>query len=148
LPNRRALAVAALWTGVRARIELASAALPRRWPRDTIACGRARGGQLAHHHLAERRRLLGADRAGAGLRPAVGDNGAGKTNVLEAVSLLTPGRGLRGAALSRDGAERRAGRLRGRGAARRDRHRHRHARHRARAAAGADQRRAAPRSIR
>ena len=29
-----------------------------------------------------------------------GDNGAGKTNVLEAVSLLTPGRGLRGAALS------------------------------------------------
>jgi DNA replication and repair protein RecF len=29
-----------------------------------------------------------------------GDNGAGKTNVLEAVSLLTPGRGLRGSALS------------------------------------------------
>ena len=29
-----------------------------------------------------------------------GDNGAGKTNLLEAVSLLTPGRGLRGAALS------------------------------------------------
>jgi len=29
-----------------------------------------------------------------------GDNGAGKTNVLEAVSLLTPGRGLRGVALS------------------------------------------------
>ncbi len=29
-----------------------------------------------------------------------GDNGAGKTNVLEAVSLLTPGRGLRGASLS------------------------------------------------
>jgi len=28
-----------------------------------------------------------------------GDNGAGKTNVLEAVSLLTPGRGLRGAPL-------------------------------------------------
>ena len=28
-----------------------------------------------------------------------GDNGAGKTNVLEAVSLLTPGRGLRGASL-------------------------------------------------
>ena len=28
-----------------------------------------------------------------------GDNGAGKTNVLEAVSLLAPGRGLRGAAL-------------------------------------------------
>jgi DNA replication and repair protein RecF len=29
-----------------------------------------------------------------------GDNGAGKTNLLEAVSLLTPGRGLRGAALN------------------------------------------------
>jgi len=29
-----------------------------------------------------------------------GENGAGKTNVLEAVSLLSPGRGLRGAALS------------------------------------------------
>ncbi|MFZ2995666.1 DNA replication/repair protein RecF [Sphingobium sp.] len=29
-----------------------------------------------------------------------GDNGAGKTNILEAVSMLVPGRGLRGAALS------------------------------------------------
>src|SRR3954467_5183299 len=29
-----------------------------------------------------------------------GENGAGKTNVLEAVSLLAPGRGLRGAALA------------------------------------------------
>src|SRR4051794_11669726 len=29
-----------------------------------------------------------------------GENGAGKTNILEAVSLLTPGRGLRGASLS------------------------------------------------
>ena len=37
-----------------------------------------------------------------------GENGAGKTNLLEAVSLLTPGRGLRGAALSqmaRQGAD-------------------------------------------
>jgi DNA replication and repair protein RecF len=37
-----------------------------------------------------------------------GENGAGKTNVLEAVSMLSPGRGLRGAALSemarRDGS--------------------------------------------
>jgi DNA replication and repair protein RecF len=32
-----------------------------------------------------------------------GDNGAGKTNMLEAVSLLTPGRGLRGAALGEMG---------------------------------------------
>ena len=29
-----------------------------------------------------------------------GENGAGKTNILEAISLLTPGRGLRGSALS------------------------------------------------
>ena len=36
---------------------------------------------------------------GAGFVLLSGDNGAGKTNMLEAVSLLTPGRGLRGAAL-------------------------------------------------
>ncbi len=36
---------------------------------------------------------------GAGFVLLPGENGAGKTNVLEAVSLLTPGRGLRGAAL-------------------------------------------------
>jgi DNA replication and repair protein RecF len=37
---------------------------------------------------------------GAGFVLLSGDNGAGKTNLLEAVSLLTPGRGLRGAALT------------------------------------------------
>jgi DNA replication and repair protein RecF len=37
---------------------------------------------------------------GQGLVVLTGENGAGKTNVLEAVSLLSPGRGLRGAALS------------------------------------------------
>src|SRR3712207_5038513 len=37
---------------------------------------------------------------GPGLVILTGDNGAGKTNLLEAVSLLAPGRGLRGAALS------------------------------------------------
>jgi DNA replication and repair protein RecF len=37
---------------------------------------------------------------GAGLNVLTGENGAGKTNLLEAVSLLSPGRGLRGAALS------------------------------------------------
>src|SRR3954447_26072413 len=37
---------------------------------------------------------------GAGFVLLSGENGAGKTNILEAVSLLTPGRGLRGAALS------------------------------------------------
>ena len=35
-----------------------------------------------------------------GLIALTGENGAGKTNVLEALSLLSPGRGLRGAALS------------------------------------------------
>ena len=38
--------------------------------------------------------------AGAGFVLLFGQNGAGKTNLLEAVSLLAPGRGLRGAALS------------------------------------------------
>jgi DNA replication and repair protein RecF len=37
---------------------------------------------------------------GKGLIVLTGENGAGKTNILEAVSLLSPGRGLRGAALS------------------------------------------------
>ncbi len=36
---------------------------------------------------------------GPGLNVLTGENGAGKTNILEAVSLLTPGRGLRNAAL-------------------------------------------------
>ena len=37
---------------------------------------------------------------GPGFVVLTGENGAGKTNILEAVSLLSPGRGLRGAALS------------------------------------------------
>jgi len=37
---------------------------------------------------------------GSGFVLLSGENGAGKTNLLEAVSLLSPGRGLRGAALS------------------------------------------------
>jgi DNA replication and repair protein RecF len=37
---------------------------------------------------------------GPGFAILTGENGAGKTNLLEAVSLLAPGRGLRGAALS------------------------------------------------
>ena len=37
---------------------------------------------------------------GSGLNILTGENGAGKTNILEAISLLTPGRGLRGVALS------------------------------------------------
>ncbi|HEX6144755.1 MAG TPA: DNA replication/repair protein RecF [Geminicoccaceae bacterium] len=43
----------------------------------------------------------------AGLNLLVGENGAGKTNVLEALSLLAPGRGLRGARL--DEIDRRGG---------------------------------------
>ncbi len=46
--------------------------------------------------------------AGPGLVALYGANGAGKTNILEALSLLTPGRGLRGAALpdmARDGQD-------------------------------------------
>ena len=37
---------------------------------------------------------------GTGFVLLYGENGAGKTNLLEAVSLLSPGRGIRGAALS------------------------------------------------
>jgi len=37
---------------------------------------------------------------GPGLVVLTGENGAGKTNVLEALSLLSPGRGLRGASLA------------------------------------------------
>jgi DNA replication and repair protein RecF len=37
---------------------------------------------------------------GRGLVVLTGENGVGKTNILEAVSLLSPGRGLRGAALA------------------------------------------------
>ncbi|KPF69800.1 recombinase RecF [alpha proteobacterium AAP81b] len=42
----------------------------------------------------------GEVRVGAGAIVITGENGAGKTNILEAVSFLGPGRGLRGAALS------------------------------------------------
>lgn len=47
-------------------------------------------------------RLTVGDSAGAGVRPVVltGANGAGKTNLLEAISFLAPGRGLRHARLS------------------------------------------------
>ena len=47
----------------------------------------------------------------AALNLLFGENGAGKTNVLEAISLLAPGRGLRRAALlsADDMAEKRTG---------------------------------------
>ena len=63
---------------------------------------------LARLSLTDFRNHAGADlAAGPGLVALHGDNGAGKTNILEAISLLAPGRGLRRAALSdmvRDGA--------------------------------------------
>jgi DNA replication and repair protein RecF len=46
---------------------------------------------------------------GPGFVLLTGENGAGKTNLLEAVSLLTPGRGLRGAALSEMARQRGSG---------------------------------------
>jgi DNA replication and repair protein RecF len=69
---------------------------------------------LAHAHItkplyAVRRLMLSDFRSyprldlaldGASLVALVGDNGAGKTNILEALSLLTPGRGLRRADLA------------------------------------------------
>ncbi|WP_067109261.1 DNA replication/repair protein RecF [Sphingopyxis granuli] len=58
--------------------------------------------------LTDFRNHAGADlAAGPGLVALHGDNGAGKTNILEAISLLAPGRGLRRAPLAemvRDGA--------------------------------------------
>ncbi len=52
-------------------------------------------------NLTDFRCYAGADIvAGPGAVVLTGDNGAGKTNILEAISLLGPGRGLRGAALS------------------------------------------------
>ena len=63
---------------------------------------------LTRLSLTDFRNHAGADMAAApGLVALYGDNGAGKTNILEAISLLAPGRGLRRAALSdmvRDGA--------------------------------------------
>ena len=66
------------------------------------------GMTLTRLSLTDFRNHAGADMAaGPGLVALHGDNGAGKTNILEAISLLAPGRGLRRAALSdmvRDGA--------------------------------------------
>lgn len=68
----------------------------------------AGGMTLARLSLTDFRNHAGADMAaGPGLVALHGDNGAGKTNILEAISLLAPGRGLRRAALPdmvRDGA--------------------------------------------
>ena len=56
---------------------------------------------VARLALTDFRSYAEADLAcGPGLVVLTGENGAGKTNILEAISLLAPGRGLRGAALS------------------------------------------------
>ncbi len=56
---------------------------------------------VTHLNLTDFRCYAGAAiAAGPGAVVITGDNGAGKTNILEAISLLGPGRGLRGAALS------------------------------------------------
>ena len=69
---------------------------------------RAIGMTLTRLSLTDFRNHAGADLgAGPGLVALHGDNGAGKTNILEAISLLAPGRGLRRAPLAemvRDGA--------------------------------------------
>jgi len=61
--------------------------------------GYAPGMPLARLDLTDFRNHAGAEIApGPGFVVLTGDNGAGKTNVLEAISLLAPGRGLRQAA--------------------------------------------------
>ncbi len=76
--------------------------------RRPLWCGSAVAMTLVRLSLTDFRNHAGADMAaGPGLVALHGDNGAGKTNILEAISLLAPGRGLRRAALSdmvRDGA--------------------------------------------
>jgi len=55
---------------------------------------------LTRLHLTDFRSYAEAQLApGPNFVVLTGENGAGKTNILEAISLLTPGRGLRGAAL-------------------------------------------------
>ena len=62
--------------------------------------GKAAGGNLGTeaHPLPQLRHADAPARSGASV-VLTGQNGAGKTNLLEAVSLLSPGRGLRGARL-------------------------------------------------
>jgi DNA replication and repair protein RecF len=65
------------------------------------ACSRGAFVQIARLSLTDFRSYADAVVApGPGFVILTGENGAGKTNVLEAVSLLSPGRGLRGASLA------------------------------------------------
>src|SRR3546814_1355748 len=66
----------------------------------TFSCRKRRMVHVARLSLTNFRSYADAVIApGAGLVVLTGENGAGKTNVLEAVSLLAPGRGLRQAPL-------------------------------------------------
>jgi DNA replication and repair protein RecF len=61
----------------------------------------AEGCRVARLVLQDFRSYAGLDlQTGSGLVALVGENGAGKTNLLEALSLFTPGRGLRRAELA------------------------------------------------
>ena len=61
---------------------------------------------LARLRLTDFRSWLGLDaRFDASLICIAGENGAGKTNLLEAISLLAPGRGLRGARMGEVGRQ-------------------------------------------
>ena len=65
------------------------------------ASGRAHAPRITRIALSDFRSYAALDLAvGADLVALTGENGAGKTNLIEAISLLTPGRGLRRAELS------------------------------------------------
>src|SRR5260221_1380789 len=67
-----------------------------RSPETLPAAGRRRGPSVRRLVLADFRSYAALDLDIDGdLVVLTGDNGAGKTNVLEAISLLSPGRGLR-----------------------------------------------------
>lgn len=65
------------------------------------ASGRARAPRIARVALSDFRSYAALDLSvGSSLVALTGENGAGKTNLIEAISLFTPGRGLRRADLS------------------------------------------------
>ncbi len=81
-----------------------AAADSRAHPTPTLPCKQGRESASAHvAHVALRDFRSYLDQGvsvSAGPVVVTGENGAGKTNLLEAISLLSPGRGLRGVALA------------------------------------------------